>query len=217
MQPSYRLLFLAALCLAQARAPASALEPQTSLDSPNCIKAPEARGEQPGDEELGVGRSGEYCAYPLRMMAYHRVVNDHLGGPPIVVSYDPDSGAGRVFDPVLDGKHYTFDPAAPHEGLPTLADRETKSLWSAITGKALSGSMGGKQLGVVPSLVITWERWKAFHPDSWVLAEDPKQSPQYTERMTRPTCPLPAGIARALPHTPDARLAPDRLVLGIDL
>src|SRR5262249_39069632 len=26
-----------------------------------------------------------------------------------------------------------------------------------------------------------------------------------------------AGIARALPHTPDARLAPDRLVLGIDL
>src|SRR5947208_1272360 len=127
-----------------------------SLNSPECVRAPEARGEQAGDEELGVGRGGEYCAYPLRMMAYHRVVNDHLGGPPIVVSYDPDSGAGRVFDPVLGGKPYTFDPAPPREGLPTLADRQTKSLWSAITGKALSGALAGKQLAVIPSLVITW-------------------------------------------------------------
>ena len=59
--------------------------PSVSLNSPNCVKAPEARGELPDDEELGVGRKGEYCAYPVRMMAYHRVVNDHLGGPLILV------------------------------------------------------------------------------------------------------------------------------------
>src|SRR5207247_1054204 len=116
-----------------------------SLNSPNCVKAPEARGEQPEDEELGVGRSGEYCAYPVRMMAYHRVVNDHLGGPPILVSYDPETGAGRVFDPVLEGKEHTFDAAPPQQGLPVLQDRETRSLWSAITGEALSGPLLGRR------------------------------------------------------------------------
>src|SRR5438094_3984084 len=105
------LLVVTAAAMAQDRLPS------VSLNSPNCVRAPEARGEQPDDEELGVGRNGEYCAYPVRMMAYHRVVNDHLGGPPILVSYDPETGAGRVFDPVLGGKAYTFDAGPPEHGL----------------------------------------------------------------------------------------------------
>src|SRR5437667_306337 len=92
------LALVVALAGVVARGVAAGL-PSASLNSPKCVRVPEARGERPADEELGVGRNGEYCAYPLRMMAYHRVVNDHLGGPPILVSFDPDTGAGRVFDP----------------------------------------------------------------------------------------------------------------------
>src|SRR5262245_6395853 len=67
-------MLLAVLLLPLTRAAAGAEEKpaSVSLNSPNCVKAPEARGEQPEDEELGVGRNGEYCAYPVRMMAYHR-------------------------------------------------------------------------------------------------------------------------------------------------
>src|ERR1051326_8117330 len=75
-----------------------------ALNSPDCVKVPEAKNEQAGDEVLGVGRNKEFCAYPLRMMAYHRVVNDHLGGPPILVAYDPTSASGVVYDPTVDGK-----------------------------------------------------------------------------------------------------------------
>jgi uncharacterized protein DUF3179 len=185
-----------------------------SLNSPNCVRAPEARGEQPDDEELGVGRGGEYCAYPVRMMAYHRVVNDHLGGPPILVSYDPETGAGRVFDPVLAGKEYTFDAAPPERGLPALKDRETGSVWSALTGEALSGPLAGKRLAPIPSFILTWGRWKSLHPDSWVLAEDPKLSPHYTTRATAAVCPLPPSAA-GLPRKPDPRLKPEALVVGI--
>src|SRR5204863_1638582 len=127
-----------------------------SLNSPKCVRVPEARGETADDEELGIGRSGENCAYPLRMMAYHRIVNDHLGGPPILVSYDPDSGAGRVFDPVLEGKSYTFDAAPAENGLPALKDRESGSALSAITGEALSGPLAGKRLAPIPAFIITW-------------------------------------------------------------
>ena len=185
-----------------------------SLDSPKCVRVPEARGELPDDEELGVGRNAEYCAYPLRMMAYHRVVNDHLGGPPILVSYDPETGAGRVFDPVLEGKAYTFDAAAPLRGLPVLKDRETGSVWSALTGEALSGPLTGKRLAAVPSLILTWGRWKSLHSDSWVLGEDPLLSPHYTARVTAAVCPLPRSAAD-LPQKTDARLKPEALVIGI--
>lgn len=187
----------------------------TSLDSPNCVHVPEARGEVPGDEELGVRRNGESCAYPLRMMAYHRVVNDHLGGPPILVSFDPDTGAGRVFDPVLDGKTYTFDAAPLRQGLPALKDRETGSVWSVLSGEALAGPLAGKRMTVIPSLILTWERWKTLHADSWVLAEDARLSPHYTARATAVSCPLPTGLASELPHKVDARLRADALVLGI--
>ncbi len=186
-----------------------------SLNSPKCVRVPEARGETAADEELGIGRSGEYCAYPLRMMAYHRIVNDHLGGPPILVSYDPDSGAGRVFDPVLDGKSYTFDAAPPQRGLPMLTDRETRSLWSALSGEALSGPLAGKRMTLIPSLILTWERWKELHPDSWVLAEDVRLSPHYTVRATPASCPIPAAVSHDLLRRPDSRLKADTLVLGL--
>lgn len=71
---------------------------------------------------LGVGRNGEFCAYPLRLLAHHRVVNDHLGGPPTLIAYDPQSASGHVYDPVLDGRELQFDPAEPHRGVPTLRD-----------------------------------------------------------------------------------------------
>ena len=185
-----------------------------SLNSPKCVRVPQARGEEAADEELGVGRKGEYCAYPLRMMAYHRIVNDHLGGPPILVSYDPDTGAGRVFDPVLDGKPYTFDAAASQGALPFLKDRETGSNWSALTGEALTGPLAGKRLARIPTLILTWGRWKALHPDSWVLAEDTVLSPHYAARTTAPSCPLPTSITRG-DQPVDARVPGDTLMLGI--
>lgn len=186
-----------------------------SLNSPPCVRAPAARGEQASDEEIGVGRAGEYCAYPLRMMAYHRIVNDHLGGPPILVSYDPDSSAGRVFDPVLDGKVYTFDAAPPERGLPVLKDRETGSVWSALSGEALTGPLAGKRLALIPSLILTWERWKGLHPDSWVLAEDASMSPHYTTRAAAVSCPIPTAVSSALLHGAASRLEADTLVLGL--
>ena len=42
-----------------------------------------------GDEELvlGVELAGEFRAYPVRMLRYHHVVNDIVGGEPLLVTY----------------------------------------------------------------------------------------------------------------------------------
>lgn len=183
----------------------------TSLNSPDCIKAPEARAELPGDEVLGVGRNGEYCAYPLRMMAFHRVVNDHLGGPPILVAYNPDAAMGQVYDPVIEKKEYNFDSAGLRGGIPVLKDRETGSTWSIATGIAIEGPMKGRKMARIPSWIINWKRFSELHPDAYVLKEDAKQTVHYVTRVTAPKCPLLPSIQAK----PDKRLAADTLVFGL--
>jgi hypothetical protein len=41
----------------------------------------------PGDPVLGVEIGGEAVAYPIRILAYHHVINDVAGGTPIVATY----------------------------------------------------------------------------------------------------------------------------------
>jgi hypothetical protein len=39
------------------------------------------------DVVLAVNLNGEAAAYPIRLMAYHHVVQDTVGGTPIVATY----------------------------------------------------------------------------------------------------------------------------------
>ncbi len=57
------------------------------LDDPSFLTVGEAG--HLGDEELvlGVEWAGEVRAYPVRMLRYHHVVNDTVGGEPLLVTY----------------------------------------------------------------------------------------------------------------------------------
>jgi len=57
------------------------------LDDPMFLAAHET--EYFGDEELvlGVEFAGEVRAYPVRMLRYHHIVNDTVGGEPLLVTY----------------------------------------------------------------------------------------------------------------------------------
>lgn len=77
-----------------ADAPRSAVAPPTArlsgfvpLDDPTFLAADET--DYFGDEELvlGVEFAGEFRAYPVRMLRYHHIVNDIVGGEPLLVTY----------------------------------------------------------------------------------------------------------------------------------
>ena len=57
------------------------------LDNPVFLAANET--EYFGDEELvlGVEFADEIRAYPVRMLRYHHIVNDNVGGEPLLVTY----------------------------------------------------------------------------------------------------------------------------------
>lgn len=48
-------------------------------------------------------------------------------------------------------------------------DRETDSLWSQFAGEAVSGSLDGAKLEIVPSQLTPWVDWKRQYPDTLVL------------------------------------------------
>jgi len=48
-------------------------------------------------------------------------------------------------------------------------DRETGSLWSHVTGKAVTGPLQGLELKRLPGLHTTWNLWQSSHPGTLVL------------------------------------------------
>jgi hypothetical protein len=51
------------------------------------VKAGEASFVASGDQVLAVQINGEAAAYPVRQIAYHHVIQDEVGGTPIVATY----------------------------------------------------------------------------------------------------------------------------------
>ncbi len=53
-----------------------------------------------------------------------------------------------------------------------MQDKETKSLWSHVTGEAIDGSMKGERLEFIPSVQTTWSDWVKQHPGTKLLHKE---------------------------------------------
>ncbi len=130
-----------------------------------------------GDQEpvitLKVG--DEAKAYPLRILMWHEIANDNIGGVPVTVTYCPLCNAAAVFDRRVDGKILDFGVSGKlrHSDM-IMYDRQTESWWQQFTGKGIVGEMTNVELKRLPARVIPFFAFKASHPDGKVLiAENP--------------------------------------------
>ena len=57
------------------------------LDNPDFIAADESVFLDAEDLVLGLTIEGESRAYPISMMTYHHIVNDTIGGRPILITF----------------------------------------------------------------------------------------------------------------------------------
>lgn len=60
-------------------------------------------------------------------------------------------------------------------------DHQTESLWSQIKGEAVTGTLTGTELEVLPSTLTTWKKWRKQHPQSLVLTTDTGHSRNYDQ------------------------------------
>ena len=131
------------------------------------------------DRVVGVVLRGEARAYPLRVLNWHEVANDTLGGVPIAVTYSPLTDSVVVFDRRVGDETLVFGVSGLlYNSNQLLYDRRPpgapSSLWSQLLFRAIAGPAAarGATLTIVPSQVVTWETWRASRPETTVLDPD---------------------------------------------
>jgi hypothetical protein len=141
-----------------------------SIDNPAFL--PVSQITDLGDREpvIGLEIAGEARAYPLRILMWHEIVNDTVGGRPVTVTYCPLCNAALVFDRMIDGAPDTFGTTGKLRNSDlVMYDRKTESWWQQFTGEAIAGEKTGTKLQMVPSRLESWELFKARYPDGQVL------------------------------------------------
>ncbi len=186
------------------------VDPQV-WDLPRADAASASRGRflVPSDRVIGVRVAGQARAYPLRVLVWHEVVNDTLGGVPIAVTYNALCDSAVVFGRAPGGRSLTFGVSGLlFDSNLVMYDREPdparESLWSQLLFKAIAGpaATAGETLTVLPISVETWGDWRRENPDTGVLAPDPRLAQQYSrdpyasyfgnELLRFPVQPLPS-------------------------
>jgi hypothetical protein len=125
-----------------------------------------------GEEEpvLSLRVGGEARAYPLRILIWHEIVNDTLGGKKIAVTFCPLCNSAIIFDRSAGGKVLDFGTTGRLRNSDLLMyDRQTESWWQQVTGTALIGSLTGTKLKVIPSRLEAWKAFKKRNPEGAVL------------------------------------------------
>lgn len=156
-----------------------------SLDNPTLIAANEASYMVGDDLVFGVEINGDARAYPLRIMGWHEMFNDVIGGKPVALAYCTLCGAGVLYETTVAG----FD--APlvfgssgflYRSNKLMFDRKTDSLWNQFTGKPVAGALvnSGIELKALPVTITSWTKWRAKHPDTRVLSLQTGHSRDYS-------------------------------------
>jgi hypothetical protein len=124
------------------------------------------------DPVISVVINGHARAYPLRIMVWHEIANDVLGGRPIVVTYCPLCNSGEVFDRRVGGHVLRFGTTGNLRGSDLVMwDRRTQSWWQQIGGEALVGSYAGTRLRPIVAETVSWSEFRRRYPHASVLSE----------------------------------------------
>src|SRR5262245_18177069 len=115
---------------------------------------------------IGLTVGGARRAFPLDALERARVVNEELGGQPILVVHQPKSDTTTALAARANGKRLTFE--AVNASATQLIDRETRSRWDPY-GKCTSGALKGTQLEMLIMEPEYWFAWSEFHPTTTIF------------------------------------------------
>jgi hypothetical protein len=145
-----------------------------ALDNPEMIEGSESNYPLPSEPVFGISINGDARAYPLRILDWHEMANDIVGGVPVSLAYCTLCGAAIAYDGRAgNGDTYTFGSSGfLFRSNKLMYDRQTQTLWNQLTGEPVLGTLVGQdiQLKLLPVVLTSWEAWKRQHPDTKVLS-----------------------------------------------
>ncbi len=140
-----------------------------SIDDPKFVPLAQIKGMAETEPVISLKIGGEAKAYPLRILIWHEIVNDTLGGVPVSVTYCPLCNSAIVFDRRLDGRVLDFGTTGKLRNSDlVMYDRQTESWWQQFLGEGIVGEMTCKRLKMLPARVESLARFRARYPDGKV-------------------------------------------------
>ncbi|NQV99810.1 MAG: DUF3179 domain-containing protein [Rhodospirillales bacterium] len=156
-----------------------------SLDGPDLITADDAGYLVDEDLVFGVEINGDVRAYPLRIMGWHEMFNETIGGVPVALAYCTLCGAGILFETQVEGRDQPLvfgSSGFLYRSNKLMFDRQTDSLWNQFTGEPVSGALFGSgiQLKIRPVTITSWGQWRSLHPKTKVLSVETGHARDYS-------------------------------------
>ncbi len=176
-----------------------------SIDDPEFVSTDAAAAVlAPTEPVVGLTIGGDARAYPLRVLIWHEIANDVVGGVPVAVTYCPLCNTALVFDRRFDGAVLDFGTTGRLRNSDLIMyDRQTESWWQQFLGTAIVGALTGGMLDMIPARLESFENFRRRAPEGKVLAAgpgrrygvNPYRGYDTTMRPFLYDGPLPQGIA----------------------
>jgi hypothetical protein len=133
---------------------------------------------------FGVEVNGEARAYPKRILAWHELATDRLGGVELTIVYCTLCGTVIPYESSSGGRRFTFGTSGLlYRSNKLMFDEETASLWSALEGQPVVGPLVGRGLRLAFHAVVTttWGEWRRERPSTTVLSIKTGYARDYAE------------------------------------
>lgn len=154
------------------------------LNYPAHLAAGAARYLKDDHIVFGIALNGEARAYPKRILAWHELARDTLGGVELTIVYCTLCGTVIPYESAVGGQMRRLGTSGLlYRSNKLMFDEGTHSLWSTLEGRPVIGPLVGQGLELRPHSVVTttWGEWRRLHPNTTVLALETGHERDYSE------------------------------------
>ncbi len=129
---------------------------------------------EPDTPMLTLVHNGDARATPMLWMMRIHFWEDTVGGETINLSFCPLSNTSVAVKPEVNGERLNLIVPSQIENNLVLYDTANGNLVQQIDASIREGKHKGTALQTYPSQIMSWSAWKALHPDTKVLAAQPR-------------------------------------------
>ena len=143
------------------------------LRDPEMIAVNEAEYLQDDNIVFGIEVNGDVRAYPKRILAWHEMFVDEVGGIPVAGVYCTLCGTVILYKTQHNGVNHQMGTSGfLYRSNKLMYDQATQSLWNTLWGEPVIGPLVGKgiKLDYLSVVTTTWGEWKKRHPETQVLS-----------------------------------------------
>ncbi len=154
------------------------------LRQPRMLAADEASYLEDDNIVFGIEINGDARAYPKRILAWHEMFVDEIGGISFADVYCTLCGAVILYQTNHNGTQHDLGTSGfLYRSNKLMYDKATQSLWNTTWGEPVIGPLVDQDIRLERSYLVTttWGEWKRRHPDSKVLSLDTGYTRDYGE------------------------------------